>query len=99
MANRGINKVILVGNLGADPDIRYLPSGSSVTFIRLATGEAWKDQEGQVQERTEWHRVVFYRRLAEIAAEYLKKAARSILKAVYGPSNGKKTVKNAIQLK
>ena len=76
MANRGINKVILVGNLGADPDIRYLPSGSSVTFIRLATGEAWKDQEGQVQERTEWHRVVFYRRLAEIAAEYLKKGSK-----------------------
>ena len=57
MASRGINKVILVGNLGADPDIRYLPTGGMVTTIRLATGEVWKDQDGKQQERTEWHRV------------------------------------------
>ena len=67
MASRGINKVILVGNLGADPETRFLPSGGSVTNIRIATSESWKDkQTGQPQERTEWHRVVFFNRLAEI---------------------------------
>ena len=76
MASRGINKVILVGNLGADPDIRYLPTGGMVTALRLATGEVWKDQDGKQQERTEWHRVVFYRRLAEVAAEFLKKGSK-----------------------
>ena len=76
MASRGINKVILIGNLGADPDIRYLPTGGMVTSLRLATGEVWKDQDGKQQERTEWHRVVFYRRLAEVAAEFLKKGSK-----------------------
>jgi single-strand DNA-binding protein len=77
MANRGINKVILIGNLGADPEVRYMPSGGAVTTIRLATSETWKDKNtGQPQERTEWHRVVFYQRLAEIAGEYLKKGAK-----------------------
>jgi single-strand DNA-binding protein len=76
MASRGIIKVILVGNLGADPDIRYLPTGGMVTTIRLATGEVWKDQDGKQLERTEWHRVVFYRRLAEIAGEFLKKGSK-----------------------
>ena len=76
MANRGANKVILVGNLGADPDIRYLLTGGMVTALRLATGEIWKDQEGKQQERTEWHRVVFYRRLAKVAAEFLKKGSK-----------------------
>ena len=71
---RGINKVILVGNLGADPESRSTTSGSTVTNIRLATGESWRDrQTGEQQERTEWHRVVFFGRLAEIAAEYLRK--------------------------
>ena len=79
MANRGVNKVILVGNLGADPDIRYIPSGDMVTTIRLATGEIWKDQDGKQQERTEWHRVVFYRRLAEVAGEFLKKGSKIYL--------------------
>ena len=74
---RGINKVILVGNLGADPETRYTPSGSAVTNIRLATSESWKDkQTGEQQERTEWHRVVFFDRLAEIAAEYLRKGSQ-----------------------
>lgn len=74
---RGVNKVILVGNLGADPETRYLPSGGAVTNIRIATSEIWKDkQTGQNQERTEWHRVVFFNRLAEIAAEYLKKGSK-----------------------
>lgn len=77
MASRGVNKVILVGNLGADPETRFLPSGGSVTNVRLATSESWKDkQTGQQQERTEWHRVVFFNRLAEIAGEYLRKGSK-----------------------
>ena len=71
---RGINKVILVGNLGADPETRYMPSGGAVTNVRLATTDSWRDkQSGEQQDRTEWHRVVFFGRLAEIAAEYLRK--------------------------
>lgn len=77
MAKGGINKVILVGNLGNDPETRYLPSGGAVTSISLATSESWKDkQTGQPQERTEWHRVVFFNRLAEIAGEYLRKGRK-----------------------
>jgi len=72
--SRGINKVILMGNLGADPETRYTPSGTAITSIRIATSESWKDkQTGEQQERTEWHRVDFFGRLAEIAGEYLKK--------------------------
>ena len=71
---RGINKVILVGNLGADPETRYTPSGTAITSIRIATSESWKDKTtGEQQERTEWHRIEFFGRLAEIAGEYLKK--------------------------
>jgi single-strand DNA-binding protein len=74
---RGVNKVILVGNLGADPETRYLPSGSAVTNIRIATSESWKDKtSGEQQERTEWHNIVFFGRLAEIAAEYLRKGSQ-----------------------
>ena len=74
---RGVNKVILVGNCGQDPETRYLPSGGAVTNITLATSESWKDkQTGQQQERTEWHRVVFFNRLGEIAGEYLKKGSK-----------------------
>ena len=74
---RGINKVILVGNLGADPDTRYMPSGKAVTNIRIATSESWKDkQTGDQQERTEWHSIVMYDRLGEIAAEYLRKGSQ-----------------------
>jgi single-strand DNA-binding protein len=74
---RGINKVILVGNLGADPETRYTPSGTAITSIRIATSESWKDkQTGEQQERTEWHRVEFFARLAEIAGEYLKKGSQ-----------------------
>lgn len=77
MASRGINKVILVGNLGNDPEHRMLPSGGAVTNISIATSESWKDKNtGQPQERTEWHRVVFFNRLAEIAAEYLRKGSK-----------------------
>ena len=74
---RGINKVILVGNLGADPDTRYMPSGKAVTNIRIATSESWKDkQTGDQQERTEWHTVVLFDKLGEIAAEYLRKGSQ-----------------------
>jgi single-strand DNA-binding protein len=74
---RGINKVILVGNLGADPETRAMPSGSSVTNLRIATSESWKDkQSGEQQERTEWHRVAIFGKLAEIAGEYLKKGSQ-----------------------
>ncbi len=73
---RGVNKVILVGNLGADPETRYTPSGTAVANVRLATTKQWKDRNsGEQQERTEWHRVVMFNRLAEIAGEYLKKGS------------------------
>ena len=77
MARRGINKVIILGNLGNDPETRYMPNGNAVTNISVATSESWKDkQSGQMQERTEWHRVVFFNRLAEIAGEYLRKGSK-----------------------
>jgi len=77
VASRGINKVILVGNVGQDPETRYLPSGGAVTNLSLATSESWKDKNsGEQQERTEWHRVTFYNRLAEIVAEYVKKGSK-----------------------
>ena len=68
-----VNKVILIGNLGKDPETRYMPNGDAVTNITVATTETWKDKNGEKQEKTEWHRVTFYRKLAEIAGEYLKK--------------------------
>ena len=70
-----VNKVILIGNLGKDPETRYLPSGDAVTNISVATTEKWKDKNGEQQEHTEWHRVAFFGRLAEIAGEYLKKGS------------------------
>lgn len=74
---RGINKVILVGNLGKDPEVRYMPNSNAVANVSVATGEKWKDkQSGETKERTEWHNIVFYNRLAEIAGEYLRKGAR-----------------------
>jgi single-strand DNA-binding protein len=74
---RGINKVILIGNLGDDPEVRYTSGGAAVANIRLATTESWKDREtGEQQDRTEWHRVVFFGRLAEIVSEYLKKGSQ-----------------------
>lgn len=79
MASRGVNKVILVGNLGNDPEIRYMPNGNAVANLSIATSESWKDQQGNMQERTEWHRVTMYRRLAEVAGEYLKKGSQVYL--------------------
>ncbi|MNF25474.1 Single-stranded DNA-binding protein [compost metagenome] len=77
MASRGINKVILIGNLGQDPEVRYMPSGGAITNITLATSDTWRDkQTGEQKERTEWHRVVFMGKLAEVAGEYLKKGSQ-----------------------
>ncbi len=74
---RGINKVILIGNLGGDPEVRYMPNGNAVANVTVATSESWKDKNtGENQERTEWHRVVFFRRQAEIVGEYLKKGSK-----------------------
>ena len=73
---RGINKVIIVGTLGKDPEVRYSQSGSALTSISLATNEKWKDKNGETQERTEWHRIKFFGKLAEIAGEYLKKGGQ-----------------------
>lgn len=74
---RGVNKVILVGNLGQDPDVRYMPNGNGVAKLVLATSDSWKDKNtGQMQERTEWHRVVLFGKLAETAGEYLRKGAQ-----------------------
>ena len=74
---RGVNKVIIVGNLGGDPETRYMPSGAAVTNLTVATNESWKDkQTGEQKERTEWHKVAMFNRLAEIAAEYLRKGSQ-----------------------
>ena len=74
---RGINKVILVGTLGKDPEVRYMPNGNAVTDVSIATSESWKDKNtGEQQERTEWHKVTFFQRLAEIVGEYLKKGSK-----------------------
>ena len=73
MQKSSVNKVILVGNLGQDPESRFTPQGTAVTNLSVATNESWKDQNGDIQERTEWHRVVMYGRMAETAVEYMKK--------------------------
>jgi single-strand DNA-binding protein len=71
-----VNKVILIGNLGRDPETRYMPDGGAITNISIATTETWKDKQGEKQEKTEWHRVAFFGKLAEIAGEYLKKGSQ-----------------------
>jgi len=77
MSSRGVNKVILVGNLGQDPEIRYMPNGGAVANITLATSESWRDkQSGETKEKTEWHRVVLFGKLAEVAGEYLRKGSQ-----------------------
>ena len=77
MASRGINKVIVLGNLGKDPEVRYMPSGGQVTNITVATSETWRDKDtGEQKEATEWHRIVFFNKLAEIAGQYLKKGSQ-----------------------
>lgn len=79
MARKGINKVILVGNLGQDPEVRYMQNGNAVANISVATSESWKDAQGQPQDRTEWHRIVIFGKLAEIAGEYLRKGSQVYL--------------------
>lgn len=80
MASRGVNKVILLGHLGADPEVRYTQSGTAVANLRVATSERWKDrQSGEAQERTEWHRVVLFGKLGEIAEQYLRKGSQVFL--------------------
>ena len=79
MSRRGINKVILIGNLGADPELKYTPSGSAVSNFTLATNESWVDGKGERQEKTEWHRIVVWGKLAEICNEYLKKGSKVYL--------------------
>lgn len=77
MASRGVNKVILVGNLGQDPDVKYMPNGDAVVNVTIATSDSWKDKAtGENREKTEWHRVVMFRRLGEIAGEYLRKGSK-----------------------
>ena len=76
MARKGVNKVILVGNLGNAPEVKYMPNGDAVANLSIATSESWKDQQGQIQERTEWHRLVAYRRTAEIIGEYLRQGSQ-----------------------
>ncbi|MSR10220.1 MAG: single-stranded DNA-binding protein [Gammaproteobacteria bacterium] len=77
MASRGVNKVILVGNLGNDPEVRYMPNGNAVANVSLATSDSWKDKTtGEQQEKTEWHRVIFFNRLAEIVEQYVKKGSK-----------------------
>lgn len=76
MGSRGVNKVIVLGNLGQDPEVRYMPNGNAVANVTLATSESWKDQSGQQQEKTEWHKIVFFGKLAEVVGEYLKKGSQ-----------------------
>ncbi|MEO3902337.1 single-stranded DNA-binding protein [Providencia rettgeri] len=77
MASKGVNKVILIGHLGQDPEIRYMPNGGAVANLTLATSESWRDkQSGEMREKTEWHRVVIFGKLAEVAGEYLKKGSQ-----------------------
>ncbi|QIK38648.1 single-stranded DNA-binding protein [Caldichromatium japonicum] len=76
MAMRGVNKVILIGNLGTDPEVRYMANGDAVANLRLATSETWRDKSGEQQERTEWHNVVLFGKLAEVAKQYLRKGSK-----------------------
>ena len=89
MANRGINKVILVGNLGQDPEVRYMPNGNAVANFNIATSESWKDkQTGENRDKTEWHRIVVFGKLAEIAGEYIKKGTQVYLEGQLQTRNG-----------
>ncbi len=90
MSRGSINKVILIGNLGADPDVRTSPNGTVVTNIRIATSEVWKDQQGQLQERTEWHRITFFGRTAETVRDYLRKGAKVYIEGTLRTSSYEK---------
>lgn len=101
MASRGVNKVILVGNLGQDPEVRYMPSGGAVANLTLATSESWRDkQTGEMKEQTEWHRVVMFGKLAEVAGEYLRKGSQVYIEVSCVPASGPiRVVRNDIRLK
>lgn len=101
MASRGVNKVILIGNLGQDPEVRYMPSGGAVANITIATSETWRDKAtGEQKEKTEWHRVTLYGKLAEVAGEYLRKGSQVYIEANCKRVSGKiKVVKIATQPK
>lgn len=101
MASRGVNKVILVGNLGQDPEVRYMPSGGAVANLTLATSESWRDkQTGEMKEQTEWHRVVMFGKLAEVAGEYLRKGSQVYIEVNCVPASGPiRVARNAIRLK
>lgn len=90
MARGSVNKVILIGNLGADPEVRTSPNGTVVTNIRIATSEVWKDQQGQLQERTEWHRITIFGRTAEVARDYLRKGAKVFIEGTLRTSSYEK---------
>ena len=95
-----VNKVILVGRLGRDPEVRYLPNGEAVANFGVATSEQWKDRNGERQERTEWHNVTLYRRLAEIAGQYLKKGSQVYIEAASNRANTQaKTASSALHTK
>jgi single-strand DNA-binding protein len=86
MASKSVNKIILIGNLGQDPELRYTSSGVAVASFSMATSESWKDQDGNVQEKTQWHKLVAWRKLAEIVGEYLKKREQGIHRRAYSIS-------------
>ena len=92
-----VNKVILVGNLGRDPEVRYMPNGEAVANFSIATTENWKDKSGVKQEKTEWHNIVMYRRLAEIAGEYLKKRPPSVYRRPLANAQMGERWRNALQ--
>ena len=100
MSARGINKVILVGRLGNDPEVRYIPNGGAVANLQVATSESWRDkQTGEMREQTEWHRVVLFGKLAEVAGEYLRKGAQVYIGGSFAPVAGKITVSPVTSLK
>ena len=94
MQKNSLNKVILIGNLGQDPEARFTPQGTAVTNLSIATNESWKDQSGEMQDRTEWHRVVMYGRMAETATEYMKKGRWFMWKVDFILGNGKIRIKS-----
>ncbi len=96
MAGKSVNKVTLLGNLGKDPEVKYTPSGTPVAKLALATNERYKDKDGQWQDRTEWHNVVLWQRLAEIAGEYLKKGSKQRPGAPRRPRRGWRRVRRRV---
>ena len=100
MASKGVNKAIILGNLGQDPEVKFMPSGEAVANFSIATSESWKDkQTGEPKEKTDWHRVTVWGKLAEIAGEYLKKGSKIYIEGQIKTRNGRKTVKTSTRQK